>query len=126
MLNGELAVADVPAAWNEAFRELFGFVPSDDRHGCLQDIHWAMGGLGYFPTYSLGNLNAAQLYAAARRDAGIAAACDAADYAPLLAWLRQNIHAHGGTLDPADLIARASGTPPSPEPYLAHLRERAG
>jgi len=126
MLSGELAVADVPAAWNEGFRELFGFVPRDDRHGCLQDIHWAMGGLGYFATYSLGNLNAAQLYAAARRDAGLAAACDAADYGPLLAWLRQRIHAHGGTLDPADLMTQATGAPPSPESYLAHLRERAG
>lgn len=125
MLNGELAVADVPAAWNEGFRSLFGFTPRDDRHGCLQDIHWAMGGLGYFATYSLGNLNAAQLYAAARRDPGIAAACDAADYAPLLGWLRQNIHAYGATLDPADLMTRATGSAPTPEPYLAHLRKRA-
>lgn len=125
LLNGTLDVAEVPAAWNEAFAGLFGFVPRDDRHGCLQDIHWAMGGLGYFATYSLGNLNAAQLHAAARRDPAIAAACEQADYAPLLAWLRTNIHAHGATLDPADLITRATGTPPTPEPYLAHLRSRS-
>ena len=124
MLNGTLAVADVPAAWNAAFTELFGFTPRDDRHGCLQDIHWAMGGLGYFPTYSLGNLNSAQLHAAARRDPAIAAACDQADYAPLLAWLRTNVHAHGATLDPAVLMEQATGTPPTPEPYLAHLRSR--
>lgn len=124
LLNGTLAVADVPAAWNEAFRTLFGFPPRDDRHGCLQDIHWAMGGLGYFATYSLGNLNAAQLHAAARRDAVIAAACDQADYAPLLGWLREHVHACGATLDPADLMTQATGTPPTPEPYLAHLRNR--
>jgi carboxypeptidase Taq len=93
LLNGELAVADVPAAWNEGFRELFGFAPENDALGCLQDIHWSMGGLGYFATYTLGNINAAQLFAAARKSPAIAAACDSADYAPLLAWLRENVHA---------------------------------
>ncbi len=124
MLNGELKVADVPAAWNESFRDLFGFTPENDREGCLQDIHWSMGGLGYFPTYTLGNINSAQLFAAASKDPSIAAACDAADYAPLLDWLRKNIHAHGGTLDPADLMTQATGTPPSTNDYLAHLRSR--
>jgi carboxypeptidase Taq len=126
MLNGTLAVKDVPEAWNEGFAKLFGFRPRDDRHGCLQDIHWSMGGLGYFATYSLGNLNAAQLHAAARRDPAIAAASDRADYAPLLAWLREHVHARGATLDPADLITRATGSAPDPQPYLAHLRQRAG
>ena len=124
MLNGQLAVADVPAAWNESFRDLFGFTPENDRVGCLQDIHWSMGGLGYFATYTLGNINAAQLFTAARKDPVIAAACDAADYAPLLTWLRKNVHAHGATLDPTDLIAQATGRPPSTDDYLAHLRSR--
>ena len=82
MVNGTLAVADVPAAWNDGFRELFGFAPQDDRHGCLQDIHWSMGGLGYFATYTLGNINSAQLFAAARKDPAVAAAIARADYAP--------------------------------------------
>ena len=124
IVSGELAVGDVPAAWNESFRQLFGFAPEDDRHGCLQDIHWSMGGLGYFATYSLGNLNAAQLFAAARRDTGIAAAIDRADYAPLLKWLRDSVHAHGSTLDPSDLIRQATGKAPSSDDYLAHLRAR--
>ncbi|MCU0777037.1 MAG: carboxypeptidase M32 [Akkermansiaceae bacterium] len=124
LLNGDLAVADVPAAWNESFRELFGFTPENDAMGCLQDIHWSMGGLGYFATYTLGNINAAQLFAAARNNPAIAAACDAADYAPLLDWLRENIHAHGGTLDPADLMAQATGRPPATTDYLAHLESR--
>ena len=124
MLSGELSVADVPAAWNEDFRELFGFTPSCDREGCLQDIHWSMGGLGYFSTYSLGNLNAAQIFAAARRDPGIASACDAADYQPLLAWLRENIHRHGAVYDPPDLMTRATGSAPASADYLAHLRSR--
>jgi carboxypeptidase Taq len=124
MLNGQLAVKDLPAAWNTDFRELFGFTPQNDREGCLQDIHWSMGGLGYFPTYTLGNINAAQLFAAARKTPSIAAACDAADYAPLLAWLRKQVHAHGSTLDPADLMAQATGSPPSTGDYLVHLQNR--
>lgn len=124
MVSGNLAVADVPAAWNESFRELFGFAPPDDRHGCLQDIHWAMGGLGYFSTYTLGNINSAQLFAAACKDPAIAAAIEQADYQPLLQWLRKNVHSHGATLDPSDLIREATGSPPSPEAYLAHLKNR--
>lgn len=124
MLNGDLAVNDVPAAWNEGFRDLFGFTPPNDRDGCLQDIHWAMGGLGYFPTYTLGNINAAQLFAAARTNPAIATACEAADYAPLLAWLRQHIHARGATLDPPDLMLQATGSSPTTRAYLDHLQTR--
>ena len=124
MLNGSLRVADVPAAWNEGFRDLFGFPPADDRHGCLQDIHWSMGGLGYFATYTLGNINSAQLFAAAQSDPAIASACDQGDYLPLLHWLQTSVHAHGATLAPADLIARASGSAPSPDAYLKHLQTR--
>ncbi len=124
MINGSLAVADVPAAWNENFRELFGFAPADDRHGCLQDIHWSMGGLGYFATYTLGNINSAQLFAAAQKDAAVASAIDRADYLPLLGWLRESVHARGATLDPAELIRTATGSPPSTDAYLAHLKSR--
>lgn len=124
LLNGSLAVADVPTAWNEGFREAFGFEPEDDGHGCLQDIHWAMGGLGYFPTYTLGNINAAQLFTAAQSDEKIAAALERADYQPLLTWLRKNVHAHGGTLDPAVLVKLATGKAPTPDAYLAHLKSR--
>ncbi len=124
MLDGELKVADVPAAWNEGFRELFGCTPEDDRRGCLQDIHWSMGGLGYFATYSLGNINAARLHAAARKNPEIAAASDRGDYGPLLGWMRKNVHAHGATLDPAELMQRATGEPASTRDYLAHLSNR--
>ena len=124
MMNGSLAVADVPDAWNEGFRELFGFAPPDDRRGCLQDIHWSMGGLGYFATYTLGNINSAQLFAAARKDPAVAAGLQQADQLPLLEWLRKNVHAHGATLDPAKLIEQATGSPPSTADYLAHLENR--
>ena len=124
LVNGSLAVADVPAAWAENFRELFGFTPKNDQDGCLQDIHWSMGGLGYFATYTLGNINSAQLFAAASKDASVAAAMEQADYLPLLQWLRESIHFHGATLDPADLIQQATRSLPSTEAYLTHLKSR--
>jgi carboxypeptidase Taq len=124
MVSGSLAVADVPAAWNESYRELFGTAPVDDRHGCLQDIHWAMGGLGYFPTYTLGNINSAQLYAASQRDPDVARATAQADYLPLLAWLKKSVHGHGATLDPTALITQATGRAPATADYLAHLHSR--
>ena len=124
MVSGDLKVKDVPTAWNDHFNELFGMTPPDDRQGCLQDIHWSTGGLGYFSTYTLGNLNAAQLFATASADPLIAAGLVKADYAPLLGWLRENIHRHGATFDPAVLIEIATGTPPSTEAHLSHLLGR--
>lgn len=124
LMDGGLAVRDVPEAWNEGFRALFGFAPADDRDGCLQDIHWSMGGLGYFPTYTLGNIHAAQLFAAARREQDVAAAIRSGDYLPLLSWLRKSIHAHGATLAPSVLMERATGERPSSTAYLEHLESR--
>lgn len=124
LVSGELAVKDVPAAWNDSFRDLFGMTPPDDARGCLQDIHWSMGGLGYFPTYTLGNLNAAQLFAAANSRPEIAAAVSKADYAPLLDWLRENVHRKGAVPNPAEIVTAATGSPPSPEAHLGHLAAR--
>ena len=83
-----------------------------------------MGGLGYFSTYTLGNINSAQLFAAAQLDPTIAAATGQANYQPLLTWLRKNVHAHGGTLDPSALMQQATGSIPSPTAYLTHLKSR--
>ena len=84
--------------------------PPDAARGCLQDIHWSMGGLGYFATYALGNLNAAQLFASARKQRRIASAIDRADYAPLLSWLREKVHAQGGALLPGEVMKTATGS----------------
>lgn len=124
MVRGELAVKDVPEAWNAEFKSLFGMTPPDDAHGCLQDIHWSMGGLGYFATYTLGNLNAAQLFSTAKKDRKIANALAKADYAPLLAWLRKNVHAHGATLLPGEIMKAATGKPTDAKWHLKHLRDR--
>lgn len=124
MVSGELAVEDVPAAWNAEFESLFGMTPPDDARGCLQDIHWSMGGLGYFATYTLGNLNAAQLFATAKKHKKIAAAMERADYAPLLAWLRSHVHAHGGALLPGEVMQAATGRPTDAKWHLKHLQDR--
>ncbi|NIP94074.1 MAG: carboxypeptidase M32, partial [Akkermansiaceae bacterium] len=124
LLNRDLEVAEVPEAWNDEFESLFGFRPPDDARGCLQDIHWSMGGFGYFSTYSIGNLNAAQLHAKALENGEIAAAATRADYAPLLTWMQEHIHARGSTLLPQDLMESATGERTNPEHYLGHLRRR--
>lgn len=118
MILGDLAPADLPGAWNEAYSKLLGVEPSHDGEGCLQDVHWSAGLFGYFPTYTLGNLLSAQLYAAAGRDGATE------DRATLLGWLRQRIHAEGRRFETPDLIVRATGEKPTSKYFLAHLRSR--
>jgi len=125
LLNGYLSVRDVPSAWNELFKEFFGMTPPTNTEGCLQDIHWSMGGIGYFPTYSLGNLNAAQLFKSAMKDETISQAFATANTAPLLKWLQENVHSKGATLLPQQLMQSATGRPTDGTDYLAHLRARA-
>ena len=122
LLEGELDVADAPAAWNEEFERSLGLKVPDDAHGCLQDVHWCEALIGYFPTYSLGNLNAAQLFAAAKKqDPAITAGLARAEYAPLLSWLRENVHRHGAGLSAGEIMRRATGEPTKPDAHLAML-----
>lgn len=126
LLRGDLAVADLPGAWNEKSAAILGLTPPSDAAGCLQDVHWAMGAFGYFPTYSLGNIYAACLYeAAGRAIPDLDASMAAGDFTPLLAWLGRNIHAKGKLLRPRDLIATATGEAPTAKPLLRHLRAKA-
>jgi carboxypeptidase Taq len=125
MVSGELAVADLPAAWNEGFAALLGMPPPDDARGCLQDIHWYDGAFGYFPSYTLGAMAAAQLMAAARRDvAGIDTALGRGDLSPLLGWLRVKVHSQGSLLAFDDLLRAATGKPLDPKDFEAHLAAR--
>jgi carboxypeptidase Taq len=122
VFGGDLSVADLPEAFNEKMRSYLGIVPENDTEGCLQDVHWAEGVFGYFPTYSLGNIYAAQLYAAAGKDLGdLQAQFAAGDFQPLLSWLREKIHRHGRRYLPFDLITRATGQEPDPEYLLDYL-----
>jgi carboxypeptidase Taq len=112
LISGSLEVADLPAAWNQGHRELLGLEVPDDAQGCLQDIHWSMGSFGYFPTYSLGNLYAAQLMEAARDQLGdLDAAFAAGEFLPLRRWLQREIHRHDQLETPAELIQRITGRP---------------
>ena len=125
MIDGSLAVADLPAAFNAGLRAMLGLEVEDDAQGCLQDIHWPSGAWGYFPTYTLGAIAAAQLYeAACRAEPEIPARLAAADFAPLVAWLRRHIHAKGCLLEADDLIRAATGRPLGLDAYLTHLRRR--
>lgn len=125
MLAGDLALADLPGAWNDGMRELIGIVPPDDALGCLQDIHWPDGGWGYFPTYTLGALAAAQLFAAARKAVpGLLEAIGKGDFAPLLGWLRANVHAQGSISGTDEILTAATGAPLGVAAFKAHLESR--
>jgi carboxypeptidase Taq len=126
MITGDLAPADVPAAWTERMKKYLGITPPDDARGCLQDIHWAGGAIGYFPTYTLGNLYAAQFFEQARADLGDLDAMFArGEFRPLLDWLRKNIHRHGKRYTASQLVKKVTGKPLSAEPLLRHLRKKA-
>ena len=129
LLTGDLMVADLPAAWNERFQLLFGLAVPNNSQGCLQDIHWSFGGIGYFPTYTLGNLYAAQLMVAIRRDLGIEATDERfrrGDFSSLKEWLNQNIHRHGQRFRAGELCRRATGSLLSATSFLAYLNEKYG
>jgi carboxypeptidase Taq len=127
LISGELPVADLPAAWNKRFEELFQISVPDDARGCLQDTHWALGLIGYFPTYTLGTLNAAQLFAAALKQVpGLDADLKASQYGKLLEWLREKIHRHGRRYSPNELIRQATGEPLSATYFLDYLKAKYG
>ncbi|MEP9378176.1 carboxypeptidase M32 [Aquabacter sp. CN5-332] len=125
LIGDEMRLADLPAAWNAMMKELLGITPPDDRVGCLQDIHWPSGGWGYFPTYTLGAMTAAQVFDAARRaDPDVLPGIAKGDFAPLVAWLRANIHGNGSLFETDELLTRATGRPLDASVFITHLRRR--
>ncbi len=125
LMAGDLAAADVPAAWDEKFQKSFGLTPPDAARGCLQDIHWSMGGIGYFPTYTLGNLYAAQFMEQARQDVGdLDVDFRRGEFGRLKGWLNENIHRQGQRYRPAELCRRVTGQPLSHGPLLEYLRRK--
>jgi len=126
MLSGNLSVADIPGAWNEKMKKYLGLTPPDDSKGCLQDVHWSGGAIGYFPTYTLGNLYAAQFFQQARKDLGdLDGQFARGDFASLLSWLRENIHRHGKRYSARELVKKVTGRDLSWEPLMEHLKEKA-
>ncbi len=125
MIAGDLEPRDLPGAWADGLKALIGVVPESDREGVLQDIHWYDGNWGYFPTYTLGALIAAQLFAAARAAIpGLGEAIGRGEFAPLFGWLRENVHGQGSLLSTAELVERATGAPLGTAAFERHLRQR--
>jgi len=124
---GQLKAEEVPSAWNEKFRALLGITPSTDTEGCLQDIHWSGGMIGYFPTYALGNLYAAQLFAQAGSEIpGLEAGFSEGNFAPLRQWLTEKIYRLGKRYRAAELVKVVTGKPLSHEPLIRYLRGKFG
>jgi len=122
MILGDLDVTDLPGAFDEGLHDLVGISPASPAEGAMQDIHWAAGIIGYFPTYTLGNLYAAQLAEAAERAVGpIDETIRAQGMAPFLHFLRETIHCHGRTMSTPDLMRQAAGSDLSAEPFIRHL-----
>jgi carboxypeptidase Taq len=125
LVAGTLKVTDLPEAWRDGMARHLGVTPPDDRDGCMQDVHWTDGAVGYFPSYTLGAMTAAQLADAMRRDLGDPSDLAArGDFAPMLGWLRARVHGEGSRLDTDGLIAHATGAPLSATAFLAHLERR--
>jgi carboxypeptidase Taq len=125
LVRGDLAVADLPGAWNERMRRDLGLEVPDDRSGCLQDVHWAGGMIGYFPTYTLGNLYAAQFWEALEAAIpDVRQQIEAGAFGSVLTWLREQIHAHGRRFPAPELCRRVTGRDLSPEPLLRHLESK--
>jgi carboxypeptidase Taq len=125
LLSGDLKPGDLPGAWNERFSKMFGLTPPDDRRGCLQDIHWSMGGIGYFPTYTLGNLYAAQLMRAAREQLpGLDDSFAQGEFRPLKSWLNEKVHLPGRSYWSEALCRRVTGEGLRHEPLVGYLRDK--
>jgi carboxypeptidase Taq len=127
LVSGDLAPADVPAAWDEKFARSFSLKPPTNALGCLQDIHWSMGGIGYFPTYTLGNLYAAQFMAQAREDLGdVDGDFRRGEFGRLKHWLNEKVHRQGQRYRATELCRKITGKPLSHRPLLTYLRNKYG
>jgi carboxypeptidase Taq len=125
MIDGTLSVRDLPEAWSEQMQQLLGIVPDNDANGCMQDIHWPDGTFGYFPTYTLGAMTAAQLFHAAREALpGLGASIRKGEFAMLFDWLRAHVHSQGSRLPTPDLLKHATGAGLNASIYKNHLTRR--
>jgi len=122
ILKGDINVDDIPALWNAKYKDYLGLAVPDDRRGCLQDIHWSMASMGYFPTYTLGNLYCAQFFEKAMADIpNLSKQFEKGEFGDLKRWLNENIHRHGRRYLPQDLCRRVTGQPLTADPLMRHL-----
>ncbi|AUX08497.1 carboxypeptidase Taq [Halalkaliarchaeum desulfuricum] len=127
LVRGDLEVADVPEVWNDKYEEYLGIRPETDSEGCLQDIHWSHGNFGYFPTYSLGSVMAAQLFSAADEEIDdLEGKIREGEFGPLHEWLSENVHAHGKQYRTNDLVVRATGEDFVADHFTEYVEEKYG
>jgi carboxypeptidase Taq len=124
LISETLPIKDLPSAWRERSASLIGFTPTSDRDGVLQDSHWAAGMFGYFPTYTIGSLYAAQLIETYERSHNLSSEISRGAFAPLLAWLREKIHAVGNRFPAEELIERVTGKGLDTTAFFAHIERR--
>lgn len=125
MIDGDLPLADLPGAFRDGMQQLVGIAPPNDAQGCMQDIHWPAGLWGYFPTYTLGAMTAAQLFDSAKKQVpGLLDGIAKGDFEPLVTWLRANVHGKGSVLSSNDLLVEVTGRPLDAEVFKQHLRAR--
>ncbi|HWF73249.1 MAG TPA: carboxypeptidase M32 [Solirubrobacteraceae bacterium] len=125
LIAGRIAVEDLPEVWNERFQRYFGLEVPDDAHGVLQDVHWAAGLMGYFPTYAIGNLVAGQLWDRVRTDLpDLDAQTSAGELSELREWLREHVHRHGSKWSAREVLERVTGAPIAVAPFVTYLRDK--
>ena len=125
LIDGDLAVSDLPEAWNAKYQQALGITPPDDASGVLQDVHWSAGLIGYFPTYALGNLYASQFFDAAKDQLGdLDKLFASGDFAPMKQWLNEYIHRPGKCLAPGKLCETVTGQELSHESLIKHLKTK--
>jgi carboxypeptidase Taq len=127
LIEGRLAIADLPEAWNARFQEFFGITVTDDANGVLQDVHWSAGLIGYFPTYALGNLIAGQLWEQVHVDLpDLDRRIAAGELYPLREWLVEKVHRHGSKFTTTELLERVVGSPIAVGPFVSYLKHKLG
>lgn len=127
LIEGKVAIADVPELWNTKMEEYLGIRPDSDANGVLQDVHWSFGAFGYFPTYALGNLMSAQLFDQVRRELpGLDGEIASGQFGALLAWLREKVHRHGRTRTATQILDETTGAGLSAAPWMAYVRNKWG
>ena len=125
LLEGRVLVEDLPDVWNDGMERYLGIVPDSDANGVLQDIHWSMGAIGYFPTYTLGNLMSSQIFTRLREDIpDLDEQTASGRFGQLLSWLRENIHRHGRKFTASELLDRLDCGALSADPWLEHIRTK--
>lgn len=125
LLKDEFKIDELPEAWNAKYEEYLGITPPNDAQGCLQDVHWSQGSIGYFPTYSMGNLLSYQFWNKLREDLGDTdALIEKGEFAPILGWLKEKIYVKGRSVPPKELVLQVTGKPMGAEDYLEGLGKK--